>query len=128
MQKNGDGVKGFGLGGVADLLTTGGAGGGDDVVRDGFADSREESFFADAHREFVIEFVVAEGPGHTAASGRNYVAIIILGQFEHPFTCLDGSENFLMAMAVEEYIERGVGELLRQDASGVDFVTDKFVI
>lgn len=94
-------MEGGALGSVVDLVATGSAGGGDEVVRSGGADGGEQDEFTDLVGDFEVFFFVAEGAGHAAAAAGDGFNGVVGGEGEGGFGGGGSGEGFLKTMTVK---------------------------
>ncbi len=105
------GVQGGAFGAVVDLVATGSAGSGDDVILVGFADGGEEDEFTNLIGDFEVLLFVAEGAGHAAATAGDGFDGVVGREGEGGFGGGGAGEGFSETVAVEV---DGFGLVLRR--------------
>ena len=124
--ENFGGVEGAAGGGVFDLVTATGAGGGDECIRGSSTHGGEEDEFADLLGDFKMFGFVAKGAGHAAAAGGDDFDLVVGGELEGFDGGRERGERFLVAVAVELDRARGGGEGGGRDVAAVGFAGDEF--
>ena len=120
-------MEGPDAGAVQDLLAAGSARRGDDGAPAGLPDRREENHLADGHRGRVMLLFVAEGTRHAAAAGGNDVELAPFDKVEHGDGLFNAHKRFLMAVAMEPYLNGISFEIIGINAACVDFTYDELV-
>ena len=94
----------------------------------GLADGREEEHLADGQGCLVMLFLVAEGACHAAAGGGDDVQVAAWQQAQHGGSLVDAYDGFLVAVAVEPYLDSIATELVGGDVAAGHFAHDEFVV
>ena len=118
---------------VEDLLTAGGAGGGDECgfffcLVHSFPYCGEEHHLAYRDGGLVVFFLIAERARHTATAAGYDVHIGAFEEAQHCGSLLDADQGFLVTVAVEPDVARIGLEHICGDAAFGDFSHEKLVV